>query len=184
LRDCRVVRVVRRGGFVSEHGVRPERVVFLVPGHDRGAGFSQRAEDVQVQAFVALAGMEAFHVAVMPRLTRRNEQQIQILPGPRPRLLLPCAARILLFFGVSVSAVDLGGLGVGRAPRSSSSRGSRLPTSISEARKALGKGWVDPGWFMTLALIRDAITGRGLRSRGFSRGCLGCSQRSRSRQRA
>src|ERR1700736_5712075 len=60
-------------GLVAQGGVPPVMVVVMLPVADDHAGLGQRPEAIDVEAFVADAGVERFDVAVAPRLAGWDE---------------------------------------------------------------------------------------------------------------
>src|ERR1700756_2333205 len=61
--------------LVTEGGTAAARVVVVFPVTDDHSGLAQRPEAVDVQAFVADAGVERIDVAVAPRLAGGDEMQ-------------------------------------------------------------------------------------------------------------
>ena len=57
-------------------------VVVVFPVADDHVGVGQRPEAVDVEAFVADAGVERFDMAVAPRLAGRDEMQPDLTGGP------------------------------------------------------------------------------------------------------
>ena len=70
--SVRAVPSICGRGSVAERGVPATVVVVLLPVADHDSRVSEAVETVQVQALVANAGIERFHVAVAPRLTGWN----------------------------------------------------------------------------------------------------------------
>jgi hypothetical protein len=81
------------GCFASQAGVRSHGVVVLLPGGEFDAGVTDRGEQRLVQAFVPEPPVEAFHEAVLHRLSRRD-----VVPVDAP-LLAPSQDRHTGQFG-------------------------------------------------------------------------------------
>jgi hypothetical protein len=64
---------VAGGGLVAQVRMAAVVVVVLLPVGDDHAGLDQRPEAVDVEAFVADAGVKRFDIAVAPRFARRDE---------------------------------------------------------------------------------------------------------------
>ena len=57
-------------GSIRKAAVRADRIVFLAEDLDAALGVEQIQEPLPIQAIVAEAAMEAFHIGVLPRASR------------------------------------------------------------------------------------------------------------------